>query len=205
VLAVADGMGGMNAGDYAAEIVIHTIEDTPYDGVYNEKALSTVLKTADRAIHEKSTANSDLTGMGSTATFALIRAGVLYWAHVGDSRLYIFREHQLRQITRDQNMAQFLVESGEITPEEAMYHPSRNHLDQSVGCGICTPDAGRLKVCDGDWILLTTDGLHGEVPAALISSVLDKSGNIEDKAKALVNAGLDAGGYDNITVVLCEI
>jgi protein phosphatase len=102
-------------------------------------------------------------------------------------------------------MAQFLIEEGEITAEEARYHPSRNFLLQCVGCGSCEPETGKFESEAGNLIILTTDGLHGLVPAETISSILSKPVGIQTKANILIKAALDAGGKDNVTIVVAKI
>ena len=102
-------------------------------------------------------------------------------------------------------MAQFLLEEGDITTEEARLHPSQNQLDQCVGCGDCMPETGRMGIQSGDLLILTTDGLHGEITTDTISSVMTSPTDIETKAKSLIRAALDAGGKDNMTIVIAEI
>ena len=170
-----------------------------------KQTLSQLVKDADRAIRDEVKKNPALEGMGSTVTCALLGDGILHWVHVGDSRLFNKSDQELIQITKDQNMAQFLIEEGELTTNEACHHPAHNQLDQCVGCGDCKPVTGCLDIKVGDLILLTTDGLHGEVSLETISSILDHGTDIETKAKSLVKAALDSGGKDNITVVIAEI
>jgi len=143
--------------------------------------------------------------MGSTVTCTLIGDGILHWTHVGDSRLFIKSDQELIQITKDQNMAQFLIDEGRLSIQEAGRHPSQNQLDQCVGCGGCEPASGCLDINVGDLVLLTTDGLHGEISPETISDILARSTDIEMKAKSLVKEALNSGGKDNITVVIAEI
>jgi len=199
-------MGGEVAGDYAAEIVMDKAARLQFDFSGNgSRQLFHLVKLADRAIHDEMEKNSKLEGMGSTLTLALFRQGILHWAHVGDSRLYIMRNEQLIQITKDQNMAQFLLEEGKITAKEALDHPSRNFLLQCVGCGSCEPETGKLESEAGNLIILMTDGLHGLVTGETIFSILSKPVGIQTKANFLIKAALDAGGKDNVTIVLAEI
>ena len=205
LLAVADGMGGETAGDYAAELTLSIMADAQQGAIKNEQQLSQLVKIADRAITGKVEVNSALEGMGSTLTSVLISDSIFYWAHVGDSRLYVLREKELTQVSTDQNMAQFLLEEGDITTEEARLHPSQNQLDQCVGCGDCIPESGLMGIKSGDLLILTTDGLHGEITPETISSILNSPTDIETKAKFLIQAALDAGGKDNMTIVIAEI
>ncbi len=205
LLMVADGMGGEALGDVAAEIVRGSFDDiTP--GLNNfESLLVNRIENANRVILKKVAKNEDLEGMGTTVTCALVIKGVLHWAHVGDSRMYVIRDNKIAQVTTDQNMAQFLMEEGKLTEEEARHHPSRNHLDQCVGCKDCKPDTGTLAVKKGDLLLLTTDGLNGELCIETITSIITSTNDIEIKVESMMRSALDAGGKDNITIVAAEI
>ena len=205
LLAVADGMGGEVAGDYAAEILIEKIDSIQNSSKRVEHELSELIKEADLAICDEVKLNAALEGMGSTVTCGILIGGVFHWVHVGDSRLFLFCNQELIQITEDQNMAQFLLDEGKITKEEARGHPSQNLLDQCVGCGDCHPDTGCFEVNTGNLLILTTDGIHGEIAPEIISSILTDQEDIDAKAKLLIQAALDAGGADNMTVVIAEI
>lgn len=205
LLAVADGMGGEVAGDYAAEIIRNKLDSIQPSSKNNGQRLLSLVEEADRVILDKVEKDSSLEGMGTTITGVLLQNGIGSWVHVGDGRLYILRDQKLIQISTDQNMAQFLLEEHEITEEEAQTHPSRNQLDQCVGCGNCIPDTGRLEIKAGDLLILTTDGLHGEMSSETIAFLLTSKDNIEAKAKSLIQAALGAGGKDNMTVVVAEV
>ncbi len=205
LLMVADGMGGEALGDVAAEIVRGTFDSITLGLNNSENQLVNSIENANRAILKKVAKNSDLEGMGTTVTCAFVRKGILHWAHVGDSRLYVISDNKIDQITTDQTMAQFLVEEGEITEEEARHHPSRNHLDQCVGCRDCKPDTGKLEVQKGDLLLLTTDGLNGELSIKTITSIITSTNDIKTKVGSMMRSALDSGGEDNITIVAAEI
>jgi protein phosphatase len=205
LLAVADGMGGEPAGDVAAEIIISKLSAIKPDSVNIIKMLVNLANDANRAILDEVEKDSSLMGMGATLTCALLKKGTVHWVHVGDSRLYHVRENRLLQITRDQNMAQFLLEEGEINCEEARCHPSRNHLDQCVGCEDCEPVSGSFEIKEGDLIILSTDGLHNEVENSTMESLMLCKCDIQTKAKLLFSSALEAGGKDNITIVIAEI
>ncbi len=205
LLAVADGMGGEVAGDFAAEIVKNKLSSIQPNSKNKEQQLALLVEEADRAIMDEVKKDPVLEGMGTTVTGVSVCDGLAHWVHVGDSRLYVVRDHELIQVTKDQNMAQFLQEEGEISAEEARTHPSQNLLDQCVGCGSCEPETGWLDIKAGDLLILTTDGLHGEVTTETMASLLTFQTNIETKAKSLIQAALDAGGKDNITIIVAEI
>ena len=205
LLAVADGLGGEAAGDYAAEIIRSRLAgiDQITKGE-EEQQLLALVKEADLAMYNEAENDPDLRGMGTTLVCALLREGFVHWVHVGDSRLYVLHDRQLTKITEDQTFARFLVEEGEITPEQVPTHYSRHVLDQTVGCGICEPETGRLEFSKGDLLILTTDGLHKIIATEIIISVLLDKTDLEIKAKSLVEAALDSGGKDNITIVIAE-
>ena len=138
LMAVADGLGGDVASDYAAEITrgwLAGIEHVPEGDEL--RYLERLVKDIDLSICNEAEKNPELEGMGSTLVGVLLRNGYAHWVHVGDSRLYVLRKNQLIQITKDQTFARFLVEEGEITPEQALTHYSRHIMDQCVGHGIC--------------------------------------------------------------------
>lgn len=205
LLAVADGMGGEAGGEYAAKILSEKLAGIREIPEHEEHRLALLIKDADRAIFEEAVKRPSLEGMGTTVTAALVRDGVVHWVQVGDSRLYLLHGHELVQITKDQNMAAFLVSEGEITEEEARAHPLRNLLEQCVGCGECEPDTANFEVDKGDLILLATDGLYVEVSRGTLVSILWSRQDVGSKANSLIKAALEAGGRDNVTVVLGEI
>ena len=205
LIAVADGLGGDVAGDYAAEIIREKLVDLNNISRKNEQLeLDQLARAIDRTIYTKSQENNALEGMGSTLIGVLLRDRIAYWVHVGDSRLYLFRNGTLTQVTEDQTLARFLLEEGEITAEQLPTHYSRHVMDQCVGCGYAEPETGRLKFHAGDLLVLSTDGLHREIPENTLNLILNTDTNLEIKARALVKAALDAGGKDNITVVMAQ-
>jgi protein phosphatase len=125
---------------------------------------------------------------------------------VGDTRFYVFRQGRLIQVTTDQTMAQLLVEEGKITPDEARTHPYGQLLDQCVGCPMCEPSTGTYRIEKGDLLLHSTDGLHDALPETEIVRLLATPGATVDAiADALIQAVLDAGGNDNVTLVLAAV
>jgi protein phosphatase len=205
LLSVADGLGGEAAGDYAAEILTRKLSDLNHISVNNEQPeLEHLARVIDRAIYTEGQENGALEGMGTTLIGVLLRDKIAYWVHVGDSRLYLLRNGTLTQLTEDQTLARFLLREGEITPEQLPTHYSRHVMDQCVGCGYAEPETGRLEFLSDDLLVLTTDGLHREIPEKTLNSILNTDTDLECKAKALVKAALDAGGKDNITVVMAQ-
>ena len=205
LIAVADGLGGGVASDYAAEILRGKLAGLNHISRNNEQPeLDQLARAIDRTIYTESQENNDLEGMGSTLVGVLLRDRIAHWVHVGDSRLYLLRNGILTQVTEDQTLARFLLEEGEINTEQLPTHYSRHVMDQCVGCGYAEPETGCLNLLAGDLLVLSTDGLHGQIPENTLHSILNTDNNLEIKANALVKAALDAGGEDNITVVMAQ-
>lgn len=205
LLAVADGAGGEAEGERAAEIARESLADFDPE-VQNVKAhLVELIKVADQIIVDLVEENPDLKGMGTTMTVAFVREGIVHWAHVGDSRLYLLSGDELSQLTEDDTMAGFLLSEGEIDGEEARVHPGRNFLFECVGCGFFEAKTGSFSVQADDLLLLTTDGLHDKVAEETIVSVLRPDTDLEEKLEELVSEALEASGRDNVTVVGLEV
>ncbi len=202
LLMVADGLGGHPGAETASEVVWQAFARTRDFSEHPLKQMCLLVAGADQTISEKAHKASQLEGMGSTVTAAWVQKGRVDWIHVGDSRLYLLQNKELTQVTTDQNMAQFLVEEGELTPEEARRDPARNLLDQCVGCGDCEPMTGSFPLKGDDLLLLTSDGLHGDISPTTIFTILLKKTSIKTKVSYLIQAALDAGGADNITALL---
>ena len=204
--AVADGLGGMVEGKRAAETAKESLNNFNPECQDVEAHLIELMQEANRRIMEMVEKEPDLEGMGTTLTAACVRNGTARWAHVGDSRLYLFRGYELRQITEDDTMAGFLLSEGELTKEEARTHPGNKFVFQCIGgSGEFEIDTGNFKVQAGDLLLFSTDGLHDEVPEEKIVSALRSRKDLEGKMDDLLSAALAAGGKDNIAVVMVEV
>jgi protein phosphatase len=204
LLAVADGMGGEAGGGIAAQIVIDALEHSRVAASDRERTLLRILEHCGERIRETAAQDQGLEGMGTTATVAIADREHVSWAHVGDSRMYLFRSGSLKQITTDHTFVRELIEEGSMTEQEAARHPLRNMLDQCVGCGNMSPDSGRLDLLAGDRLLLCSDGLTRHVPDAAIASAL-QSGTARQAVEALLEQALDGGGKDNVTVVILDV
>ena len=207
---VADGMGGHAGGDVASAIAVTRIAETdreytsPNDA---EFALQSALLAANALLAETVFEHSELTGMGTTVS-AILRVGNhVALAHIGDSRIYLYRGGVLKQITNDHTFVQRLVDSGRITAEEAAVHPRRSVLMRVLGDVDASPeiDTTVLETQPGDRWLLCSDGLSGFVAEDRISAVLATSSHAEDAALKLVRESLDQGAPDNVTVVLVDV
>ena len=203
LMAVVDGMGGGPAGSAAAEIMREALTEYPADAPNPEQALSDLVVTASEAILEFARNDPALEGMGTTLTATYLSNGTACWAHVGDTRFYVFRQGHLIQVTTDQTMAQLLVEEGRITADEARTHPYGHLLDQCVGCPMCEPVTGSIVIQAGDLLLHTTDGLHDALSEDQITNLLGSpQASVQSIAESLIQAALDSGGEDNMTIVM---
>jgi protein phosphatase len=205
LLGVADGAGGEAEGERAAEIARQSLINFDPGAMDIRAHLIESMQAADWEITEIVKRRPEFKGMGSTLTAAFVRKGVVYWAHVGDSRLYLFREGELTQVTEDDTMAGFLLTEGEISKEEARVHPGRNMLFECIGCGGFEAETGSFRLEEGDLLLLTTDGLHDKITEETMVSILLTESELRDKLEALVAASLEASGRDNATVVGMEV
>ena len=209
VYAVADGMGGEAAGEVASQMLVDTIQEKLAGREkIGEAELCQAVQDANLTIRHYVEEHPSCEGMGTTATLLQLdeQEGQAYWAHVGDSRLYLLRcgADALEQITRDHSYVEDLVREGTITPAEARKHPQRNMLTRAVGVmENLVVDSGQLTIHDGDIFLLATDGLMKQVDDDTIMRILRESA--ENPAQALLNAALSAGGTDNITIVVVSL
>jgi len=207
---VADGMGGHAGGDVASAIAIKRIAEV--DRTYNsaedaEYALQQALLAANGLLADTVFEHQELTGMGTTVS-AILRVGDrIALAHIGDSRVYLFRDGELRQMTADHTFVQRLVDSGRITAEEAAVHPRRSVLMRVLGDIDASPeiDTTVFDVRPGDRWLLCSDGLSSYVADDRIAAALAPETPTTDAARRLVKESLDQGAPDNVTVVLVDI
>lgn len=203
--AVADGMGGETSGDKAAQLAVDVLKEQRSLPEPIDASLASVLKEADAAIARMVVANPALEGMGATVTSVVVADGKVYWAHVGDSRLYLLRNNTLKQITTDHSFLQTFLDEGTMTPEQVAKHPFRNVLDQCVGCSECSPDHGIFEVIQKDCIMLSSDGLHKYVTEKEILSILSLNDTPKKCISMLISAALKHGGKDNITAIVVKV
>jgi serine/threonine protein phosphatase PrpC len=206
LLVVADGMGGSNAGEVASRMAVDTVlrEFTATPGDDLPTALAHAVHVANAEIWAHSRTRPDLNGMGTTCTVLALRGDEVLVAHVGDSRAYLVRGHQARQITTDHSLVAQLVARQQITPEEARHDPRRNVVTRSVGVGpevdVDVVTVGE-PLRDGDTLVVCSDGLHGQMSDDEIAS--HAAGEpLEHACRALIELANERGGPDNITVAL---
>ena len=201
--AVADGMGGARGGEVASRMAIETLQELVRDG---EGSLPDKVRRANTMVFERSMADASVAGMGTTLTAALVEEGEARLAHVGDSRAYLLRAGDFRQLTDDHTLVARMVQAGEITREEADVHPHRNVLVRALGTEPdVTVDEAAVALLDGDRLLLCTDGLTGMVAEQQIQAILETEPDPQKAADRLVRAANRAGGIDNITVVVLDV
>jgi serine/threonine protein phosphatase PrpC len=207
---VADGMGGHAGGDVASAVAITRIIETdkPYASAHDaEFALQAGLVAANQLLAETVYEHSELTGMGTTVSALALVGRHVAIAHIGDSRVYLFRRGELSQVSADHTFVQRLVDSGRITPEEALVHPRRSVLMRVLGDVDAAPevDTQVLDTHAGDRWLLCSDGLSSYVAEDRITEILAAAGTPEAIADALVKESLDHGAPDNVTVVVVDV
>src|SRR6476659_297681 len=202
--AIADGMGGANAGEVASQLALETIGEMQRTGT---GTLDDEVREANRVVFARSGEDTKLAGMGTTVTAALASAEALHLAHVGDSRAYLRLAGSLRQLTNDHTLVDRMVEAGEISRDEADVHPHRNVLIRALGTEPKVDvEAMDLGLLEGDQILICSDGLTDMVTENQITAILDiAQGAPQDAADRLVRAANRAGGIDNITAIVLEV
>jgi protein phosphatase len=202
--AIADGMGGANAGEVASQLALETIGDMQRAG---ETTLDDEVREANRVVFARSGEDTKFAGMGTTVTAALASAEALHLVHVGDSRAYLLRAGSLRQLTHDHTLVDRMVQAGEISRDEADVHPHRNVLIRALGTEPKVDvEALDLGLLDGDQVLICSDGLTDMVTENQITAILDIArGAPQDAAERLVRAANRAGGIDNITAIVLEV
>lgn len=207
LLIVADGMGGYTGGEYASTMVVDTIVEVVNKATeISTEVLENAILKANRMVYEKSQSYKELEGMGTTAVVAYVQEDTLYWAHVGDSRLYLYGQEGLHRMTKDHSMVQQLVEAGTITEDEVIHHPKRNMLTRAIGVyETVEVDTGVVEVHQNDRILLCSDGLSGYIEESKIEQVLSEENNESRALEDLVHLVYDAGARDNVTIVLGRI
>jgi len=206
LLAVADGVGGAPAGELASDIAIRALsalEEAEHDDPLD--ALTVALDSANRSIREASQADPEHAGLGTTVTAVLLAGDRLALVHVGDSRGYLLRDGDLKQLTKDETYVQALVDQGVLTPEQARVHPHRSLVTQAVQGRKLTPARATLAAQPADRLLLCSDGLSDVVPDDVIAQTMQAYGEPQECASQLVKLALQAGARDNVTAVVAHV
>ena len=202
---VCDGMGGARGGEIASETACRTLL-TVDPHTAGPGALREAVLRANTAIVQRSMGEDWLLGMGTTLTAALGHGDTLVFAHVGDSRGYLLHDGELRQVTDDHSWVADMVRRGELTPAQAAVHPHRSVITRALGTeGVVEPDIVEVPVVAGDRLVLCSDGLSGMLVDAEIQGLVGSAQDPQQAADSLVEAALEAGGEDNVTVVVVFI
>ena len=206
LFAVADGMGGAQAGELASNLAAAALHDEGSRGG-GEERVDELIQEANRRVYERQTQDSSAQGMGTTMTVALVEDGHVAIGHVGDSRAYLIRDRRLEQLTEDHSLVAELVRSGKLSPEEAEGHPQRSVITRALGTDPDVDvDTFTVEGHNGDVFVLCSDGLTDMVADDEIGAVLaERRVSLEDAANELVRRANKAGGQDNITVVAFEL
>jgi PPM family protein phosphatase len=207
LFAVADGMGGAQAGEVASKLAAAALEDTDPGRITGPERVASLIQEANRRVHERSSVDPTTSGMGTTMTVALVEDGGVVIGHVGDSRAYLVRDRQIEQITEDHSLVNELLKTGRLSPEEAETHPQRSVITRAVGTDPDVDvDSFVVDTRDGDVFLICSDGLTDMVADDEILDVVEHNlGDLDRAAKQLISAANRGGGEDNITVVAFSI
>jgi serine/threonine protein phosphatase PrpC len=206
VFVVADGMGGAQAGEVASKIATETFEQGLPDSGSPEERLAERVREANHQIYELSRSDRERAGMGTTLTAAYVDDASVAIAHVGDSRAYLFRDGTLERLTQDHSLVEELVRQGKLTPEQAAGHPQRSIITRALGPEASVEvDTWTYPVRGGDILLLCSDGLTTMISEERVAGILGEAASLDGTAEALIDAANEAGGRDNITVVLFRL
>lgn len=214
VLILADGMGGHSGGEIASskaiEAVLAVLQERlcrPLIPAQIFSILSSSLEGANESIYRLSQSDASLDGMGTTIDICVICDGSCYIAHIGDSRVYhITPDGNIKRLTKDHSLMEYMIEKGELTPEQAQHHPQKNVITRALGTSPQTEEDNVIvKLKEGDRLLLCSDGLTNMLDEKDICRVILESPDPETSAQELIRRANDAGGDDNITVIVAEI
>ena len=207
IFAVADGMGGAQAGEVASRLAAAAFREYhDADRLEPAERVEAIIQEANRRIFERARTDAEASGMGTTVTAAILTNGRVSIGHVGDSRAYRIRNGELEQLTEDHSLVADLMRSGRLTPEEADAHPQRSVITRALGTDAeVDVDKVTVDVEPGDVFLLCSDGLTTMVPEEEILRIAQEAGTLDEIARGLVRAANSGGGEDNITVVLFRV
>jgi len=207
LFAIADGMGGAQAGEVASALAAGALKESGANGG-GERRVVELIQEANRRVHERASTDAATSGMGTTITVALVENdGTVTIGHVGDSRAYLLRNDRLEQLTDDHSLVAELVRRGELSPEDAEIHPQRSVITRALGTDPDVDvDAFSVEARPGDVYLICSDGLSDMVDAATLEKIVRSNrDSLETASRALVQAANRGGGEDNITAILFEV
>ena len=208
---LADGMGGYKGGEVASKLATESVKkyiQSNFDSIIKDKEsilklIASAVEYANMVVYEKSKETQELEGMGTTLEVCLIYNNKAYIGHVGDSRVYRIRKEVIRKLTKDHSYVQQLIEDKKITREEAKNHPKKNMITKALGCtAYVEPDLRARNFEKGDIFIICSDGLSNMLDEKRIYEIVKE--DLENAAERLVNEANQAGGYDNITVIIIK-
>jgi serine/threonine protein phosphatase PrpC len=207
MFAVADGMGGAQAGEVASQLAVEVLQKGLPDGRGSvEERLRDLVEEANSRINALSRTDDQRAGMGTTMTLAYVGEDELSVAHVGDSRLYRLRDGHFERLTDDHTLVEELVRQGKLTPQEADTHPQRSIITRALGPEAAVEaDSHTWPARDGDVYLICSDGLTSMISEAQVGEIVTSARSLADAGRRLVDAANAAGGRDNITVILFRL
>jgi PPM family protein phosphatase len=206
LFAIADGMGGAQAGEVASRLATAALKEAGANGG-GEQRIADLIQEANRRVYDRSSSDPNTSGMGTTITAALVEDDIVAFGHVGDSRAYLIRDQQMEQLTEDHSLVNELLKTGKLSREEAETHPQRSVITRALGTDPDVDvDTFSVRAETGDLFLLCSDGLTDMVSEQSILDVVERNRKDIDRAlRALVKEANRGGGQDNITVVAFEI
>jgi protein phosphatase len=206
LFAIADGMGGAQAGEVASRLATAALKESDANGG-GEQRIADLIQEANRRVYDRSSSDPNTSGMGTTITVALVEDDRVAFGHVGDSRAYLIRDAQMEQLTEDHSLVNELLKTGKLSREEAETHPQRSVITRALGTDPDVDvDTFSVAAETGDLFLLCSDGLTDMVSEDSILAVVERNrDDIDGALQALVKAANRGGGQDNITVVAFEI
>ena len=207
LFAIADGMGGAQAGELASRLAAAAVGRGEASGLTGGDRVLALIEAANRSVYERAAGDESVSGMGTTMTVALVEDDQVWVGHVGDSRAYLLRDGALEQVTEDHSLVAELIRSGRLTPDEAGDHPHRSVITRALGTDPdVAVDVMPVPTQPGDVFVLCSDGLTTMVDDDAILELVERHrDDLDAAARALVDTANDAGGEDNITVVLFEV
>lgn len=206
LFAIADGMGGAQAGELASGLAAAAVREDDADAG-GERHVAELIQEANRRVYQRSAEDAAVSGMGTTMTVALVEDGTVAFGHVGDSRAYLIRSGKLEQLTEDHSLVAELVRSGQLSPEEAETHPQRSVITRALGSDPDVDvDTFSIRAESDDLFMICSDGLTSMVEDDVILETVETNRNdLKRAAKALIGAANKRGGEDNITIIFFEI
>jgi PPM family protein phosphatase len=207
LFAVADGMGGAQAGEVASRLAASALEGGDWEGRQGLERIDSLIQEANRRVYDRASTDPSASGMGTTMTVALVEGMTVAIGHVGDSRAYLVRGEQMEQLTEDHSLVNELLKSGKLSEEEAHVHPQRSVITRAVGTDPdVDADGFTIEAEEGDVFLICSDGLSDMVEDEEILELVHRNRDDLDRAvKTLVAAANRGGGEDNITAVAFRI